>query len=73
MFLPALCQAHNLLGLCRTSMGNIREGVRAYEKAVDISPDMKEAWLNMGQALKEEGRTAEAEKALLKVRSSSVV
>jgi tetratricopeptide (TPR) repeat protein len=54
-------------------MGNIREGVRAYEKAVEISPDMKEAWLNMGQALKEEGRTVEAEKALLKVISLLLV
>jgi hypothetical protein len=25
------------------------EGVAAYRKAVGLKPDMKEAWLNMGQ------------------------
>ncbi len=82
-----------MLGLCSTSLGDIREGVRAYERAVELNPRFKEAWVNMGQvsllsrwrrlasslghllrrsqrahaqALKEEGRTQEAERALLK-------
>jgi hypothetical protein len=42
-------QAWNMLGLCRVSMGDIRDGLAAYEKAVELAPDMREAWLNMGQ------------------------
>jgi predicted TPR repeat methyltransferase len=48
-------------------MGDIREGCRAYEKALELVPEMKEAWLNLGQALKEEGRVKEAERALTQV------
>jgi cytochrome c-type biogenesis protein CcmH/NrfG len=61
-------QAWNYLGLGRVSMGDIRDGCRAYEKAIELLPEMKEAWLNLGQALKEEGRVKEAERALTKVR-----
>lgn len=60
-------QAWNYLGLGRVSMGDIREGCKAYEKAIELAPQMKEAWLNLGQALKEEGRVKEAERALTKV------
>lgn len=60
-------KAWNLLGLCRVSMGDIRDGVAAYEKALALSPDSREAWLNLGQALKEEGRTREAERALTRL------
>lgn len=38
-----------MLGLCRVSMGDIRLGVAAYEKAIELSPDNREAWLNLGQ------------------------
>lgn len=65
---PPPPKAWNLLGLARTSMGDIREGVKAYERAVALRPDYREAWVNMGQALKEEGRTREAEAALTRVR-----
>lgn len=51
-------QAWNILGLCSTSQGDIREGVRAYERAVEINPRLKEAWINMGQV---GGRSAERE------------
>jgi len=30
-------------------MGDIRAGVAAYERAVGLAPEMREAWLNMGQ------------------------
>lgn len=62
-------QAWNLLGLCRTSMGDIRDGVKSYERAVELKPDLKEGWINMGQALKEEGRTKEADRAFTKALS----
>jgi cytochrome c-type biogenesis protein CcmH/NrfG len=48
-------------------MGDIREGCKAYERAIELLPEMKEAWLNLGQALKEEGRVKDAERALTKV------
>ena len=38
-----------MLGLCSTSQGDIRDGVRAYEKAVELNPKLKEGWVNMGQ------------------------
>jgi hypothetical protein len=49
-------------------MGDIRDGCEAYQKAIELSPDMLEAWLNLGQACKEEARVDEAERALTKVR-----
>lgn len=42
-------QAWNLLGLCSVSQGDIRDGVAAYKKAVQLKPDLKEAWFNMAQ------------------------
>lgn len=41
----------------------------AYEKAVGLKPDLKEAWFNMALALKEEGRIAEADRAFSHVRA----
>jgi hypothetical protein len=35
-------------------MGDIRQGVAAYRKAVQLNPKLKEGWINLGQALKEE-------------------
>ena len=46
---PTNHQAWNVLGLCSTSQGDIRDGVKAYEKAVEANPKLKEAWVNMGQ------------------------
>ena len=48
-------------------MGDIRSGCEAYEKALELEPNMLEAWLNLGQACKEEARVEEAERALTKV------
>eukprot|EP00775_Hariotina_reticulata_P011921 gene11921-12065_t len=64
-------QAFNYLGLCRVSMGDIRDGCRAYERAIELQPEMREAWLNLGQALKEEGRVKEAERALTKAMTTA--
>ena len=46
-------QVWNLLGLCRTSMGDIQGGVAAYKRAIALAPDFREAWLNLAQARKE--------------------
>jgi len=48
-------------------MGDIREGCKAYQRALDLAPELKEVWLNLGQACKEEARVKEAEDALIKV------
>lgn len=34
-------------------MGNIGDGIRAYQKAIDLQPNHREAWVNMAQARKE--------------------
>ena len=47
---PSHHHRHHQTGLCSTSMGDIRDGVAAYERAVALSPDMKEAWINLAQA-----------------------
>lgn len=60
-------QIWNYLGLARVSMGDIRDGCKAYQKALELDPSMREAWLNLGQACKEEARVDEADKALCKV------
>lgn len=52
---PKNLQAWNLLGLCQTSMGDIQDGIRAYQRAIDLQPHHKEAWVNMAQARKEVG------------------
>lgn len=50
------------------SLGDIRSGCAAYERALSLSPGMREAQLNLGQALKEEGRVKEAGRALMQVQ-----
>jgi cytochrome c-type biogenesis protein CcmH/NrfG len=50
---PSMSQAWNLLGLCRTSQGEIELGMRDYNEAVRLSPGLRDAWMNMGQVLKE--------------------
>jgi Tfp pilus assembly protein PilF len=52
-FQPKNLQAWNLLGLCQTSMGDIGDGIRAYQRVIDMQPDHREAWVNMAQARKE--------------------
>ena len=45
--------AWNQLGLCRTGMGDISDGVAAYRRAIALQPRMLDAWFNMAQAYKE--------------------
>lgn len=48
-----MSQAWNMLGLCLTSQGDVTEGVKAYKEAIRLSPQLREAWMNMGQVFKE--------------------
>lgn len=50
---PKNLQAWNLLGLCQTSMGDIWDGIRAYQRVIDLQPNHREAWVNTAQARKE--------------------
>eukprot|EP00798_Chlamydomonas_sp_ICE-L_P018637 gene18637-25152_t len=56
-------KAWNVYGMCTTLQGNINDGIKGYQRATEILPSHKEAWLNMGMALKESARTQEAEEA----------
>jgi tetratricopeptide (TPR) repeat protein len=55
-----------MLGLCLTSLGDIGDGVAAYQRATQLAPNAKESWTNMALALKEASRVKEAEAAFLK-------
>lgn len=46
-------QAWNLFGLCSISLGNIEEGLEAYNKALKLDPTFRDAWFNLCQAHKE--------------------
>lgn len=53
---PSNTVAWNMLGLCKVSRGDIREGIQAYREALKLNPKLRDAWINMAQALKEVGR-----------------
>ena len=46
-------QAMNMLGLCRISLGDIAEGLEAYDRTIQIDLFFKEVHFNKCQALKE--------------------
>jgi tetratricopeptide (TPR) repeat protein len=64
---PTSFMAWNVLGLCIMSQGDIMEGIAGYKKALELKPDLKDAWLNMAQAYKEAGNSEESEKAFAKL------
>ena len=45
----------SMLGLSCTAMGDIKDGVGWYKKAITMDPGFKDAWLNLFQAYKEGG------------------
>ncbi|KAK9817859.1 hypothetical protein WJX72_003273 [[Myrmecia] bisecta] len=63
---PTNAAAWNLLGLCRTSQGDIPAGLQAYEQAIKLNPKHREAWINMAQAKKEVGLVEEARVAFVR-------
>ena len=42
-----------MLGLCRISLGDIAEGLEAYDRTIQIDRFFKEVYFNKCQALKE--------------------
>lgn len=46
-------QASNMLGLCQISLGDIAEGLEAYNKTIRLDRRFKDAYFNKCQALKE--------------------
>jgi tetratricopeptide (TPR) repeat protein len=55
------------IGLLEQKRGNNKEAQEAYEKAIDMRPDMASSYVNMAKMLIDEGKMDEAEKLLLKV------
>eukprot|EP00210_Caulerpa_lentillifera_P002409 g2310.t1 len=58
---PKSAQAMNMLGLCLVSLGDIKEGLEAYEKTIKLDRVHKDVYFNKCQTLKEVGRVKEAE------------
>ncbi|RQD76660.1 tetratricopeptide repeat protein [Desulfonatronospira sp. MSAO_Bac3] len=51
------------MGLAHTSMEDWDRAARDFEKALELKPDYGEAWNNLGQVRKAQGRTQEARQA----------
>lgn len=50
---PKNAQAMNMLGLCLISLGEIQEGLEAYDKTIKLDHTHKDVYFNKCQALKE--------------------
>jgi tetratricopeptide (TPR) repeat protein len=50
----------NYIGLCENALGNNLKAVQSYKKAIKFDGNFKEAYVNMGQAYRDYGMTAEA-------------
>lgn len=64
---PDYPEAQNAVGLMRYRSRDFERAEASFRVALKYAPDFKEAWLNLGNALKaQDGRGAEAEAAYLK-------
>lgn len=59
----AFADAHHLLGLCRSLLGQAEQALQSFEKAVELNPRYVEAHIHRGLVLNQLGRSAEAEEA----------
>jgi tetratricopeptide (TPR) repeat protein len=59
----AFADAHHLLGLCRSLLGQPEQALVAFDRAVELNPRYVEAHIHRGLVLTQLGRTAEAEEA----------
>jgi superkiller protein 3 len=48
---PGSAAAHFNLGLAHTEIGRVDRAAAAYRKALEIDPDLLQAWVNLGGAL----------------------
>lgn len=60
---PNLADPHHWLGVMAFEEGLLEEGIAELKQAVALAPDYAEAWMNLGNALAEAGRFAEAKDA----------
>ena len=51
---------YNIIGSANQSLGNLEKAVDEFKKALSIKPDYSDAYYNMGNALKEQGKLEEA-------------
>lgn len=54
-------------------MGDIREGVAAYQKAIKLAPDMKEAWINLAQVRQGLGFRVNKQRILIRLDLSELI
>lgn len=59
----AFADAHHLLGLCRSLLGQPDQALAAFEAAVQLNPRYAEALIHRGLVLNQLGRSAEAEES----------
>ncbi|MEO6067739.1 MAG: tetratricopeptide repeat protein [Gemmatimonadales bacterium] len=59
----AFADAHHLLGLCRSLLGQQEQALAAFDTAVQLNPRYVEAHIHRGLVLNQLGRTAEAEES----------
>ncbi len=55
--------AHGCELECDGSEEGVREAMAAYRRALELDPDLPDAWLNLGRLLHEHGELAEAERS----------
>lgn len=62
---PAELAAYwNVLGLCQLQLGKVDAAAQCLNAAVELQPEFKEAWLNLGQTYRDAGKTELARSAL---------
>jgi tetratricopeptide (TPR) repeat protein len=54
---PNSINLYNIIGAANQNLGKLDEAIEAYTKALSIKPDYAEAYNNMGNALKDQGKT----------------
>ena len=47
----------NIIGVVNNKLGNFKEAIKSYEKALSIKPDLAEAYYNIGIALHNNGNS----------------
>ena len=57
---PNSFKLHNIFGAINQSLKNLEQAIEAYSKALSIKPDYAEAYINIGNALKEQGKLEES-------------
>jgi tetratricopeptide (TPR) repeat protein len=59
----AFADAHHLMGLCRSLLGQAEQALVSFDTAVQLNPRYVEAYIHRGLVLNQLGRSAEAEES----------